>query len=337
MSNKKYLQIFFGLALIISITSYLYLADITSTDYYTVGLLLSVVIFLWLGNYMITKQLDLWFPWLKYGKKRFFAHLLIGIFYSTSILNLAYFIFKTLLTTEPPTAEQFITINIFGAIFLLPIFSIYFSLQFLSHWQSSELEMEKFQKESMRSQLATLKNHLDPHFLFNNLNILSALIDKDRDMSQEFLVRFAQVYRTMLLTKVEDLITLEEEMEFIKSYIYLITTRFEDNIQFKIEIDDEAYFAMLPPLTIQMLLENAIKHNIITEKVPLIITIRNNNSRLEVTNNLNEKPEDLKTKSGTGIKNIIERLKYFTDEEMIMEKTEHEYRVSIPMMEVETI
>ena len=80
-----------------------------------------------------------------------------------------------------------------------------------------------------------------------------------------------------------------------------------------------------------------IKSNIITEKVPLIITIRNNGSRLEIVNNLYEKPEDLKTKSGTGIKNIKERLKYFTEEELIMEKKDGEYHVSLPMMEVETL
>jgi hypothetical protein len=307
------------------------------TFYYNAGWLILVGLLLWLGNMGITKLFDRYFPWLKYGKKRFFTHLAIGIFYSVNIINIAYLIFKIVFTEEPPTTEQIIVTNVYGTVLFVPFFSIYFSLYFLNSWQETELEMEKFQKESMRTQLATLKNHLDPHFLFNNLNILSSLIDKNRDMSQEFLVRFAQVYRTMLLTKVEDLISLEDEMDFIKSYIFLIRPRFEENIQFDINIDEEAYFSMLPPLTIQLLIENAVKHNIITEERPLKISINASTTRLEITNTLYEKPAELISKSGTGIKNIKERYRYFTDEELIFEKNKTNYRVSLPLMEIETI
>ncbi len=307
------------------------------TFYYTAGWLVLVGILLWIGNRGINKLFDRYFPWLKFGRKRFFFHLISGIVYSVGIFNLAYVLFKVLFTEDPPVPEQILLINVFGAIFIIPIFSIYFSLYFLHSWQESELEMEKFQKESMRSQLATLKNHLDPHFLFNNLNILSSLIDKDREMSQEFLVRFAQVYRTMLLTKVEDLITLEEEMDFIQSYIFLIETRFEDNIQFNIEIEDEANFSMLPPLTVQLLIENAVKHNIITQDRPLRITIKASPKKLEIINSLYEKPQELISKSGTGIKNIKERYRYFSEEELIFEKNNSDYRVCLPLLEIETI
>jgi LytS/YehU family sensor histidine kinase len=281
--------------------------------------------------------MDRWFPWLKYGKKRFFTHLLIGIVFSLAILNLAYYIFKIGFTETPPDWEQVIVTNVFGAILFVPLYSIYFSLQFLSQWQKTELEMERFQKESMRSQLSSLKNHLDPHFLFNNLNILSSLIDEDAVLSQEFLVRFAQVYRTMLLTKVEDLITLEEELEFISAYTFLIQTRFENNIQFIREIDEDAKYSMLPPLTIQLLIENAIKHNIITESRPLQIKIIATEDTLEVRNTLFEKPEDIKTKSGTGLKNITERYSYFTDSPVHFEKTATEYVATVPLLEIETI
>ncbi len=337
MFEKKNIQIIVGLLVIATVVILLTVQDPEPTFYYSIGLLIVVTILLWIGNRWITKLFDWYFPWLKFGNKRFFSHLLVGIVYSLSIFNLAYLIFKLAFTEDPPVAEQFILINTFGAIFIIPIFSIYFSLYFLDYWQKSELEMEKFQKESMRSQLATLKSHLDPHFLFNNLNILSSLIDKDRDQSQEFLVRFAQVYRTMLLTKVEDLITVEEEMDFIGSYIYLIQTRFEENIVFDINIDEEANYSMLPPLTIQLLIENAVKHNIITEKRPLRISIKAKPQKLMVINSLYEKPEDLKTKSGTGIKNIKERYSYFSDGELKFEKTSDEYKVTLPLMEIETI
>lgn len=336
LKKLKFSHYFFAL-IVVLFTVYALYYQPEVTFYYTLGLISFVILLLWLGNIGITRLMNRWFPWLKYGRKRFFTHLGIGIFYSVNIINIGYVTFKILFTEDPPTFDQLIVTNVYGAVLFIPAFSIYFSLKFLNQWQQTELEMEKYQKESMRSQLSTLKNHLDPHFLFNNLNILSSLIDKDRVLSQEFLVRFAQVYRTMLLTKVEDLITLEEEMEFIKSYIFLIQTRFEENIQFDINIEEEAYFSMLPPLTIQLLIENAIKHNIVTESRPLKIKIEAKTTELKIINSLYEKPEDLKTKSGTGLKNIRERYKYFSDGELIFEKTASEYRAILPLIEIETI
>lgn len=319
------------------IVAYIVIYQPENAFYYTLSWLAAVTLLLWIGNASITKALDRYFPWLRFGRKRFFTHLVTGIIFTLIIINGAYYGFKTIFTEDPPIIEQFIVANIMGIMLFIPSFSIYFSLQFLTQWQITELEMEKFQKESMRSQLASLKNHLDPHFLFNNLNILSSLIDKDSKLSQNFLVRFAQVYRTMLLTKVEDLVTLQEEMDFIHSYIYLIKTRFENNINFEIEIPDDCYFYMLPPLTLQLLIENAVKHNIITEERPLLIQIKANEQGIQIVNTLYEKPEDLKSKSGTGLKNLKERYKYFCDEPIRFEKTAKTYEVHVPLIEIETI
>jgi len=337
MKNRRTILLIVLFTVIFTALGYYFFSEENAIIFYTIGLILFVLILLAIGNYGITVLMNKWFPWLKYGRGRFFSHLLIGIVFSLIIINIGYYTFKIGFTETPPDVEQIIVTNVFGAILFIPLYSIYFSLQFLSQWQKTELEMEKYQKESMRSQLSSLKNHLDPHFLFNNLNILSSLIDKDTEMSQEFLVRFAQVYRTMLLTKVEDLITLEEEIEFIKSYIFLIDTRFENNIQFIIEIEDDAYYSMLPPLTLQLLIENAIKHNIITESRPLKIKIEGKNHRLRVVNTLYEKPEDLKSKSGTGLKNIKERYSYFSSENVLFQKTTNEYIADVPLIEIETI
>jgi LytS/YehU family sensor histidine kinase len=319
------------------LVAYIFFYEPENTFYFTLSWLAAVAALLWVGNMWITKLLDKYFPWLKFGKKRFFTHLTTGIVYTLLIINGAYYGFKTIFTADPPILEQFIAANILGIIFFIPSFSIYFSLQFLTQWQQTELEMERFQKESMRSQLASLKNHLDPHFLFNNLNILSSLIDKDTQLSQDFLVRFAQVYRTMLLTKVEDLVTLEEEMDFIHSYIYLIKTRFENNINFNIEIPEDSYYTMLPPLTVQLLIENAVKHNIISEDRPLNININVEGNHMIIVNTLYEKPEDLKNKSGTGLKNLKDRYSYFCDEPIQFDRNAETYEVRVPLIEIETI
>ncbi len=299
--------------------------------------MLLVFLALWFGNQGITRAFNKHVSWKKYGRRRFFMQLGTGLFWSLIVINGAYLIFKYIFTEEPPAIDQVVVMNVWGIVLTIPSYSIYFGLHFLRYWQQSQLEVERYQRETMASQLVNLKNHLDPHFLFNNLNILSSLIDKDKDLSQEFLVRFAEVYRALLLNKGEDLVTLEEELEFIQSYIFLIQTRFEQNIQFNININPDSYYFMIPPLTVQMLIENAIKHNIITEKRPLIISITTNGQRLHICNSLFEKREDLKSKSGTGLKNIKARFKYFSDEELAVTKSEDEFRVSVPLLEIETI
>lgn len=336
MFKKKNLIWIIGLV-IVSVLVYLGELDPENFAYLTSGWILFILILLWLGNQTITRFFDRKYSWIKYGRKRFFFQLFSGILFSLIIINGAYLIFKYLLTDEPPIAAQIILMNLWSFILIIPTYSVYFGLLFLRSWQQSTIEVERYQKETMISQLTNLKNHLDPHFLFNNLNILSSLIDKDTDLSQEFLVRFAQVYRTLLLNKGEDLVTLEEELEFIQSYIFLIETRFENNIQFAIDIQPDAYDEMIPPLTIQMLIENAIKHNIITESRPLAITIASNGERLHVSNTLYEKAEDLKSRSGTGLTNIKSRFKYFSDEELVVHKSEDEFRVSVPLLKIETL
>ena len=325
-----------GLILVVTLV-YLGGSAEDSTYYFTGAWLMSVFVLLWAGNSVIGKGFDKGMPWITYGKKRFFIQLLSGILYSLLIINVAYFAFKLLLTEDPPVTSQIIVMNVWGIVLTIPAYSISFGLHFLNQWQNSRIEVERYQKETTISQLTSLKNHLDPHFLFNNLNILSSLIDKDRELSQEFLVRFAEVYRTLLLNKGEDLVTLEEELAFIQSYIFLIETRFEKNILFDINISPEAYCLMVPPLTVQMVIENAIKHNSITQSRPLQIQITSNGSRLHIANSLFEKPEELKSKSGTGLKNIKARFKYFSEEELVIQKSEDEFRVSIPMLEVETL
>ena len=197
--------------------------------------------------------------------------------------------------------------------------------------------MEEYQKESIRSELRNLKNHLDPHFLFNNLNILSSLIDKGPEPSKEFLTRFAKVYRKMLQSSSEDLVPLFEELDFIEAYIYLLKTRFADAVKIDMKIDPEAETMMLPPLTMQMLLENAVKHNVASEEVPLNIEIHANKEILSVSNNVNKKLEDERTKSGTGLKNIQDRIAYFTQEKIQMDQSDDHFKVTVPLIEIEEV
>ncbi|MEM8565276.1 MAG: histidine kinase [Bacteroidota bacterium] len=339
--RKQYLQ--YGiiiLIIVVELLAYFFATElaIEATMVITVSWFTTVVILLWLGNQLITKQFNKYFPWLKYGTKRFYTHLAVGIIYSLIVMNLTYVVFKVLLTADPPVYEQIIVMNTFGLAIFIPLFSIYFSIHFLNQWKESELVAEKFKKETVHAELVSLKNHLDPHFLFNNLNILSSLIDKDKGLSKDFLDKFAEVYRVILKSKDEDLISLEEELQFIESYIYLLKTRFEENIRFDVDIKSDDKFKMLPPLTIQLLVENAIKHNIISEKRPLQVSIKSlGEDVLEVTNSLFKKPDELREVGGSGLENIRKRYAYFSEVAVEVMETKDAFTVKIPLLEVETV
>jgi sensor histidine kinase YesM len=312
-----------------------WLTQPSTAVYISVGWFVLVGVLLWWGNRFLNSKFDKILPWKRWGNFRFFILLLIGLIYLLVVINLTYILLKVLMTTDPPTPGQMVVTNVFGACIFIPVFSIYFSLHFLKHWRKSELEAEKIQKANIRTQLNSLKTQLDPHFLFNNLNILSALIDQDPKKSKTFIENFAEVYRSLLRSKSDDLITLKEELEFIDAYIFLILTRFEDHVQFTVNLNPSSESRMLPPLTLQLLIENAIKHNTIDEKNPLTIhVLQMDEDYIIVSNSLNEtRVKD--DRKGSGLDNIRERYAYFTDKAIRIAKTSSHFEVHIPLLDIE--
>jgi hypothetical protein len=307
------------------------------TFYFTAGWVVIIAVLLWGGNRLLTRRLDKTLPWSKSGNFRLFLQLTLGLVYLLILVNLTYVVLKVMFTTDPPTMGQIIATNVFGAFIFIPAYTIYFSVHFLKHWRKSELETEKIQKESMRAQLNLLKSQLDPHFLFNNLNILSALIDQDQARSKLFVEKFSEVYRALLRRQSDDLVKLTDELEFIHAYMYLMRTRFQDHIQFTQNLKDNLNTRMIPPLTVQMLVENAIKHNMISEDAPLAIQLlQMEDDYLIVSNTLNEKNEK-SDRQGSGLLNIRNRYAYFTDKPVKVKKTETHFEVHIPLLEIEIV
>jgi len=333
---KKFSVRFFVLfaILILGVSAVLYWQQPRAIFYFTSGWLIIIALLLWVGNRQLTIRLDKVMPWSRYGNWRFFIQLMLGLTYLLFLVNTIYYGIKVSLTDDPPTSEQLIVMNVWGASIFIPIFSLYFSLHFLRHWRESELAVEKNQKDRIRAQLDSLKNHLDPHFLFNNLNILSSLVDKDTQAAKVFIEKFAEVYRALLNTKADDLIPLSDELEFIQAYMYLMRVRFENYILFNVSVGGNTKQKMVPPLTLQMLIENAIKHNLITEERPLHIEITEQPNYLSVRNTLFA-PKNQSAPEGTGLKNIQQRYAHFTDLPVTVEKTEHYFDVHIPLLDLE--
>ncbi|NJK98033.1 MAG: histidine kinase [Bacteroidales bacterium] len=168
-------------------------------------------------------------------------------------------------------------------------------IRLISQKQTIMVENETLKRESLQSQYESLKNQLSPHFLFNSLTALQVLIKEDPDKAQSYVNSLSKALRYTLQSNEKQLVTMREEMNFMESYIHLLRIRFDTSLNVEIAMHDEFYVYKLPPLTIQTLVENAVKHNEISKKKPLVIKITTSeDGSLTVSNVINEK-FDLKT------------------------------------------
>lgn len=203
-----------------------------------------------------------------------------------------------------------------------------------SKLQEESLRAEQLQKENFKAQLDSLKNQIDPHFLFNSLNVLGSLIYKDPGKAVQFLGQLSKVYRIVLDSNRKPLVPLHMELELVNAYIFLMKTRFGNNLQFEIDKSLEEMHGELPPTSVQMLIENAIKHNGFTAQEPLIIKIYIADGRLVVANNLQPRLEK-ESSTKVGLQNIMNRYRHFTDEQVEITPTAKEYKVRLPLLKGE--
>jgi len=299
-------------------------------------LLFFALLLIIIGNYLISNSLNKILPWKKRAGLRFVLEMLLTTAFSLACVNAIYIWIKNHFTGVPAETSQIVLLNMYIAAMIIPIHSIIFGVRFLKFWRKAEIETERLKNENIKSQISTLKNHLDPHFLFNNLNAVSSLIDRDPELSKKYLDKFAEVYRIILKSEYSDLISLQEEMDLVATYIYLINIRFEHRVFFKIFLDDSKSNLAIVPLSIQMLIENALKHNRLSIDDPLEISIRlSHDQYLVVENNKQLKPYSAAEKSGTGLENIRKRYQFFTDKTIEILETNKIFRVRLPLLEIE--
>lgn len=186
-------------------------------------------------------------------------------------------------------------------------------------------------KANVMARFDILKNQINPHFLFNSMNILSALITHDAQKAIQFTHQFSKLYRSLLQLREQQLISLEEELDFVKAFLNLQKIRFDDALNFSIDISDEKKYS-LPPFSLQLLTENAIKHNVVSEKFPLTISMVRENNFLIIKNNLHLR-NSLKESTGTGLENLKNRYELLgLDIPQIIE-TENTFTVKISLVE----
>jgi sensor histidine kinase YesM len=294
-----------------------------------------ITVFVWEGNILLDNWLNKTIQWQDSLRKRIFVQLFLSTSYTVAVIYLSLILFNLYICEYPIEKQKdFLVVSlIIGSMTALIINSIDISAQFFGHWKKSLIEIERYKTETAQMQLQNLKNQINPHFLFNNLSVLTSLVYENQDRAVDFINQLSKVYRYILENKDIELATIESEMTFIKSYIFLLQIRFDKNIEFIISIDSSKNSFLVPPLTIQLLVENAIKHNEISSESPLKIEIKEKDNFIEVVNNLQLRM-NYEPSSKTGLQNIKDRYSFFTSSQVVVSQTEKLFSVKIPILEL---
>jgi hypothetical protein len=293
-----------------------------------------ITMLVWEGNLWIDYWLERQFSWSQKPGKRIMAQLPISMLFSSLAIYASMRFFDNYVCTIPnshKTNSFFVTSIVVGMLVTLIILSMEVSVLFFGNWKKSLVEVEKYKAESLQAQLKNLKDQVNPHFLFNNLSVLSSLVYINQDKAVDFINQLSKVYRYVLDNKDNELVTLETEIAFIRSYAYLFQIRFDKNIEFHFDISENCYRLLIPPMALQILVENAIKHNEISSEKPLKVCVVAFEDELVVKNNfqLRSNPEP---GSNTGLKNICDRYKHFTDRTIQVTQTAEAFEVKIPLL-----
>jgi LytS/YehU family sensor histidine kinase len=203
---------------------------------------------------------------------------------------------------------------------------------FIGNLRQKELEAEALKRSTAQAQLQIIRNQINPHFLFNNLNVLSSLLVKEHPEANEFVESFATVYRYLLSNQDKELVSLRSELEFIQPYIFLLTKRFPENLSITLFVQEEEKNKQIVPGALQLLIENAIKHNILSKQFPLVIDISvNGNNSLVVSNNLQIK-NPVEPSTQIGLNNIRQRYELSTGKTITIKKDERIFSVHLPLI-----
>ena len=198
-------------------------------------------------------------------------------------------------------------------------------------WRQEKIAAAELEKEKALVQYDNLKNQLNPHFLFNALSSLNSLIFENPELASDFLQQLSKVYRYVLDNKDKNAVSLQTEIDFVSQYVKLLETRFGEGIQVKFHLTESAKDALIVPVTLQILIENAVKHNTTTKDSPLVIEIKSVEKYLIVSNNL-QKRTAIDTSNRQGLENLRSLYKYISPDVITTSETADSFHVKIPLI-----
>ncbi len=289
-----------------------------------------------LGCSMIGQYLSKRYPWEKNPKKTLWIILSCSMGYSALAITAINALFYTFAVGRFVLQDFIPMLVINGLICLLITFiflTVIYGWKFFRRWKVSLVKEEKMQKELISYQYEMLRNQVNPHFLFNSLNVLTSLVENDQSAAIQFIHKLSEVYRYILDMKDHDFVSLEEEMQLVQSYIFMQKYRYAESLIVNIRLEDIQSDKVIP-VSVQMLIENAIKHNIITKEMPLTIKLYKDEDYLICENNL-QKKQTLSNRNGIGLNNIRDRYSFFAPLPFTYGEVENNFVVKLPLIKTD--
>ncbi|TAG23767.1 MAG: histidine kinase [Cytophagia bacterium] len=299
-----------------------------------VAVLFLVVIFgIWESNRLINRHLQLQnVPFLRQTAYQFAVSILVTAVITLLAIGAVSQVYAI------PLSELGLSLKLFLVFaFRINLFlnTIHVITEYVKQLRKSQMEAEQLKKASVQAELQAIRNQVNPHFLFNNLSVLAALIPKDTNASVDFVQQFSKVYRYVLVSHEKELVTLDEELHFIDAYLFLLEKRFGAALRANINVSAQARKKKLVPVALQMLIENAVKHNIVSERRPLYLTIKDIDSQvLVVQNNLQRRLHDEELSTGIGLSNILQRYAFLGGQTPEVQQTNTDFIVKLPLLSV---
>ncbi|MBS9766270.1 MAG: histidine kinase [Flavobacteriaceae bacterium] len=303
------------------------------------------------GQIVISKLLTKKFDWIKQTKKRVWYGIICTILYTfPAVIICTYIAQEKILNTSNPPASFWEYINIFNGslwssisiftylfytVIALLISAILHAKSFMQEWKKS-VEQEKQQQQIIAktesAKFESLKTQVDPHFLFNSLNVLTSLISENPEKAEKFTTKLSKVYRYVLEQRNKELVPISEELDFAKTYIDLLQMRFENAIRFEISAELYETELKIVPLSLQLLLENAVKHNVVSVSEPLTIKIYKKDKFLVIENNKNVKQILEQKSTKVGLQNIADRYGLISEKRVKINSNNDVFSVEIPLL-----
>ncbi len=288
---------------------------------------ISITAGLWLGCMFIVTKLWDKFPWEKYPVKHLLLEISFILVYTNLFSFILYWAEVKIGLIEP--VEELSGSIVFTNLITLLITALHEAVEFYKQWKFNFSRSVRLEKDNIEAKYEALKAQVNPHFLFNSLNSLVTLVDEN-EPAVEYINNLSEFLRYMMKSSERQLVLVRDEIDILGKYLNLQKLRFKENLKIEMDVDEKYFHYATPPLVLQMLAENCLKHNIISKEKPLTIIVHAKPGWLSIENNLQRKNELEST--GQGLRNISERYRFFTTEQVKISQTNTIFKVSIPLL-----
>lgn len=285
---------------------------------------------IWLGCMVIVQYLWKKYPWEQFPVKHLLLEIAAILIYTMTVSWIIYLV--SIHLWNMPIVEDTAQAILMTLLITFLITAIHEGAFFYQQWKYNFSKSVRLERDNIEARYEALRSQVNPHFLFNSLNSLVSLVE-DNKAAVEYIRNLSELLRYMLKSSEKELVLLREELAVLKNYMSLQLMRFRENLQINLEIGEGSYHYALPPLALQMLVENAIKHNVITREKPLRIDIGVEKDFIVVKNNLQKK--DIISSTQQGLKNIKGRYRLFTTRSVNIDESNGTFKVSLPLLQVE--